>query len=231
MNYIEQVLQHIRFKPDRAAIRQELEEHIEDMLSFAPPMEDGEAESYVWEQMGDPEVVGQALDKEHHVVLGWIWRVAQRICLVTVVCLFITIGFFVGNIAREMILEGSGYKNRAGEPIATIQVNESSQMDNIIFQIDEVVMYPNGAIELRYQYRYDYFARGAKWTFCFANQLFDEKGNCIGMGSQSRRRAGFTTYCQHLWEKDDIDTQTIMIHYSSYGREFYAEIPLDWEVD
>ena len=77
----------IRFKPDRAAVEQELREHIEDktadLMRIFPGMTEAEAEARALSGMGDPEEVGRELAKIHKPWLGYLWR-ASRVLLLTV---------------------------------------------------------------------------------------------------------------------------------------------------
>ena len=70
----------IRFKPDRKAVRAELEEHLEDKaLDFQrifPDLTEAEARERAVSEMGDPMEIGKELAKVHRPWLGYVWRVA-----------------------------------------------------------------------------------------------------------------------------------------------------------
>ena len=71
----------IRFGPDKRAVREELEAHLEDrtadLLRLFPELTPEEAERQAVEGMGDPWDVGQALGRLHKPWLGWLWRASR----------------------------------------------------------------------------------------------------------------------------------------------------------
>ena len=71
--YLLKVEKQIRYIFDRKAIRNELEQHLMD--SMEDLMEEGmskeEAEEMAVSFMGDPIVVGKALNEEHHPLIGY----------------------------------------------------------------------------------------------------------------------------------------------------------------
>ena len=86
----EQVVEQVRFKPDRKAIAAELTAHYEDHVR------DLERLDYPWQlaeeralaAMGDPEQIGKALDRVHRPWLGWLWIASRAVLVLTViVCL------------------------------------------------------------------------------------------------------------------------------------------------
>ena len=78
-NYITDVLSYVKFKFDHRTIRKELQEHMEDLCEDlkAEGMDAEIAESLAVDCMGDATEVGQALNKEHGVILGWICLAAK----------------------------------------------------------------------------------------------------------------------------------------------------------
>lgn len=88
-SYCRAVCAQVRFKPDHAAITEELFGHILDRRDAL--MEQGlsrqEAEARAVAAMGDPEEVGKALNKEHSWLLGWFQVWFHRLFSVGLVCL------------------------------------------------------------------------------------------------------------------------------------------------
>lgn len=82
----------IRFGPDKRAVREELEAHLEDrtadLLRLFPELTPEEAERQAVEGMGDPWEVGQALGRLHKPWLGWLWRASQVLLAAPLVWLF-----------------------------------------------------------------------------------------------------------------------------------------------
>ena len=88
------VVEQIRFKPDRWAVRQELAAHMEDRRAALERLgyDRGLATERTLQAMGDPEAVGKALDQAHKPALGWLWEASRGAVLLMVVLL-------LGNIA------------------------------------------------------------------------------------------------------------------------------------
>ena len=75
-SYLDEVLSFVKFKYDHKAIRRELAEHMTDLKEdlMADGMDEEAAEYMTIAHMGDAEEIGQELNKEHHALLGWVWR-------------------------------------------------------------------------------------------------------------------------------------------------------------
>ena len=81
----DQVTAQVRFWPDRKAIAQELTDHFQDHVR------DLERLDYPWqlaeqralEAMGDPEIIGKALNRVHRPWLGWLWMASRGVLLLT----------------------------------------------------------------------------------------------------------------------------------------------------
>lgn len=92
----------IRFRPDRAAVRRELEAHLEDkqadLRRIFPEMSQEEAERRAVESMGDAWEVRKQLAKIHKPWLGYLWRLSQ--VLAVLACLWlVSFGLFRGEDA------------------------------------------------------------------------------------------------------------------------------------
>lgn len=74
-HWCSQVCGRIRFKPDRKAVYQELMDHLRDSAQALEEtgMESRQAVLLAVERMGDPETVGEQLDRSHSPWLGWLW--------------------------------------------------------------------------------------------------------------------------------------------------------------
>lgn len=81
----DQVTALVRFWPDRNSIARELTAHCEDHVR------DLERLDYPWQLaeeralavMGDPELIGKALDRVHKPWLGWLWVASRAILVLT----------------------------------------------------------------------------------------------------------------------------------------------------
>lgn len=79
--WMDEATRGIRFGPDREAVRQELNEHLEDKIAdlrrFYPDMTEKEAEQRALAQMGDAGEIGKELARIHTPWLGYLWRFSQ----------------------------------------------------------------------------------------------------------------------------------------------------------
>ena len=94
----------IRFKPDREAVRQELQEHFEDktadLMRIFPDMSEEEAVERALSQMGDPKEIGVELAKIHKPWWGYIWKathVIASVLVVWMVLLWVVMAGFIGG--------------------------------------------------------------------------------------------------------------------------------------
>ena len=73
-SYINDILSYVKFKYDHKDIRRELTEHMTDLKEdlMSDGMDEKAAEYLTIVHMGEASEIGQELDKEHHVLLGWI---------------------------------------------------------------------------------------------------------------------------------------------------------------
>ena len=76
--WLDQAVSGIRFGPDRAAVRAELEAHMEDKAAdlqrIFPDISREETEERTLSEMGDPAEIGKKLARIHKPWLGWLWR-------------------------------------------------------------------------------------------------------------------------------------------------------------
>lgn len=71
-DWLDTATKKIRFRPDRKAVRRELEAHLEDMREASGLEEDAALRT-----MGDPEAVAEELGRVHRPWLGYLWRASQ----------------------------------------------------------------------------------------------------------------------------------------------------------
>lgn len=110
-NWLDTAVSGIRFGPDRRAVREELEGHIEDkaadLMRIFPDIPDGEARERALAGMGDPEALKISLARVHKPWLGRLWVLscltlvpAAAVALVMVVALLVSLPDWE---AREVI--------------------------------------------------------------------------------------------------------------------------------
>lgn len=72
MDWLDTATAKIRFRPDRKAVRRELEAHLEDLLDASGLEEDAALRA-----MGDPAEIAEELGRIHRPWLGYLWRLSQ----------------------------------------------------------------------------------------------------------------------------------------------------------
>lgn len=82
---------HIKFKPDRAGVEEELLAHLEDKSAalLRGGMTVPEAEQRALTEMGDADQVGRALAAVHKPWLGYLWAASKwllAVCLIVLLC-------------------------------------------------------------------------------------------------------------------------------------------------
>lgn len=84
LRWLDTAVKGVRFGPDRAAVRAELEAHLEDkqadLRRIFPDMTAEEAETRTLEDMGDPAEIGKELARIHKPWLGYLWPGQQMDC-------------------------------------------------------------------------------------------------------------------------------------------------------
>lgn len=106
----------IRFRPDRKAVRRELEDHLADLREASGLEEDAALAA-----MGDPAEIAEELGRIHRPWLGYLWRVSQIALAGAAVlyCLVLTILTVRGT---SYLLPGeriSGYRHWLGSQAVT----------------------------------------------------------------------------------------------------------------
>ena len=71
-DWLDAATKKIRFRPDRKAVRRELEAHLEDLRDASGLEEDAALRA-----MGDPDEIAEELGRLHSPWLGYLWRLSQ----------------------------------------------------------------------------------------------------------------------------------------------------------
>lgn len=90
---------HIRFKPDRGPVEEELLAHLEDRAEALCQSGMGleRAEKQALASMGDADEVGRQLAAVHRPLLGWLWMVSRW---ALILCVAVTLWLALGVTAR-----------------------------------------------------------------------------------------------------------------------------------
>ena len=132
--WLDEAVKGIRFGPDRAAVRAELEAHLEDKAAdlqrIFPDMLPEDAEARALEDMGDPAEIGKALARIHKPWLGYLWRASKWIAILLVVLLM------AANILNNDHYQSAGYPLwGAFSTVRGPQEGEKTELEGYTFQI------------------------------------------------------------------------------------------------
>lgn len=114
----DEVVEQVRFWPDRTKIAEELDAHYEDHVKDLERIGfDHElAEKRALQAMGDAAEVGRAMDQAHRPGLGWLWLASKGIAILALVSLFLMCvsdgrwqHSFMEPVQREGDYEPDGY--------------------------------------------------------------------------------------------------------------------------
>lgn len=129
--WCETAMGQVRFKPDRGAIRQELEDHYEDHVKDLERV--GYAHTLARERalgaMGDPVEVGRALDKVHRPWLGWLWLVSKWAAIVSLLMLAL---MFFGDSGWQYCFREPAQREGDYEPDGPFFSSEGWEHDNAV---------------------------------------------------------------------------------------------------
>lgn len=188
-SYLDEVLSFIKFKYDHRAIRRELEEHMEDVREelLAEGMEETAADVLTIAYMGDAAEIGQALDKEHGALLGWIWRAARALVILLVLLnsgTFIRFGYDVISPA----ISTYRLQSSAAE-VLHLDGGKWKAYDDTL-DLKEIIYYDDGIIDIRYTVKRNPLAKSIDKGFDVLAVTLDEKGERIYCSSTGWRNGG-----------------------------------------
>ncbi len=236
-DYLNSMLKHVKFTPDRKKIRLEFGEHMEDMFDdyIADGMSEDEAKSSVLENLGDAGDIGKMMNKAHNAALGWIWA-GVKVCLVITIIISMTP---ILNLAEQTGLGimnmiyayyDSGYY---GDEVYRVEIDEKVDIDGHRLVFDDLTKYENGTFVLRYRdFRNPFAANG---DYCFDNSetrvYTDNNSMMTAAFIKDLANAGFVNYFQVAIAGFDNDASKIFIEYDGNqklykGRHFLIEVDL-----
>lgn len=155
--FLDRVVQHVRFRPDRGAVRRELAGHLDDSAAALQQAEGMDAETayaQAVENMGDPDEIGRALDRAHSPLLGWTWLVSKVLCIL--VCVLLGAPMVIGTVvsAGMSVYSMVDYSKDNVEfeaPVDTwVDVGETLELGPKRVTIDWVARLENGDVCVRY---------------------------------------------------------------------------------
>lgn len=227
-DFINKVLGRVRFKYDHEAIRQELEEHIDDLTEELKDggLESGDALTSAILYMGDPEEIGREMDKAHSPALGTVWLILKYAAAVMIVLTVISAAAEIFGLVQNLSQKYQVSDDRYGSAVYTVDVGERFKLDDRNIVIDELVYYETNVLEVRYYMWYDIFSDSIDWTFTLGADCFsDGEGNeyySLGGGGGG----GPISYYQNYIDDFPADADRFIIDYERNGRTIYCDIDL-----
>ncbi len=134
-----EVLNCIRFKPDRPAIEKELTDHYMDHVADLERIgyERKLAEERALMAMGDAAEVGRGLDRAHSPALGWLWQASRVLMIIMLVALLwfgIVEGFWTDIQTDIRFAEHETYRDYG-------YVGASEEKRHLYTLVDEVFLH------------------------------------------------------------------------------------------
>mgnify|MGYP000856600267 CR=1 FL=1 len=222
-SFLSEVLHCIRFPFDREKIRAELESHIEDRAEdYEGKGSDREAAvDLAVRDMGNAREIGQALNRQHNPVLGWIWLVTDVLAVLTAACLIVTL---VLPLLSSLLPFHRLDPIPASDIIYQTKVDKKVKLDDMVIHISDVVYDTNGDLSVDYEY-FDVRLWGSGWSFSNIGEISDNLGNHY-LDGRSEESGGFLSRCRQTVPDFSAEANTLKIDYDSYNREYRLEIPL-----
>ena len=234
--YVEQVLANLRrVTPDeRAAIREELDGHIEDHICDLIELGYDEklAEERAMAAMGDPEEVGRELDKQYP--LRWLVLGRAAVVLTVVLCIQALTGFGILFHARDSVMARLVPSWRDDTEVAENGAELSMRMTvgNDIVRVYRAEVWdlgPTSVAEIGFC-TYDRIPGGiVSEELMNGLRLENQRGEVKDRNSVRSYGNWGAEYGELSVEVAPGDTYVVLV-YEGYGRNVSMEIPLPVEV-
>ena len=239
-DYLDSMLSHVKFSPDRHKIRQEFVEHMEDMFDeySSEGMSDDEARDAVLDNIGDSHEVGKLMNKAHNAVIGWIWQAMKYCLVIVVICCTSTLSPLTANLLEGLHNISMGYVDieAHGEYVYSIELDETVTVDNHKLKFDKLIKYADrGTNEFVICYREYKKLQDCgidRELFWLTEDMFtDDLGEMPDEVTETITNVGFLNYTQVSVTGFSGDAKQIIIEYKGNeqyykGRHFVIVIDL-----
>ena len=213
--YLDQVTNCVVFRYDRADIREELLAHLEDHAQCL--MEEGlskeEAAKEALLAMGDAKEVGEALNKEHNPVLGWIYRISRWVLGLLIVLNLPTVLAVVLMILMTAGQVLMGYDEPRTEEYGAVVWEMDPDVKGKSYQthftVDYVRRYEDGTIQVGYRSWNDLFPPSQGWSLSLSYEMEDGE-RVFGGGSLS---SGLISYGEDRLREPVVDDALYVVYY------------------
>ena len=210
--YLNEVLSFVKFKYDHKDIRRELVEHMADLKEdlMAEGMDEDAAEYMTVEFMGDAAEIGQELDKEHHALLGWVWRGARALAIILIVMNILPAFNFVSGLVSN-VFEKYEPRTEAAEAWR-MELDQEYQIYDDTLILDDIYYYEDGSLEVVYHTKRSPFARSVGWSVGISLGIFDAEGNDIRAGGGGYKSGGYYGIGVDYLKDVPADAKTLEIY-------------------
>ena len=245
-DYLDSMLRHVKFQPDRKKIRQEFGEHMEDMfddyVSFGMP--EDEAKAAVIDNLGDSHEVGKLMNKAHNALIGWIWQVMKVALVITIIFSISPVATLTKELGLGAINIIHGYHNSeydnadSDEIVYCLELDEEVVIDHHMLKFDRLVKYREGRQDL-YVIMYRDFRNvlegrsgDRKFQMLYTVDFTNDSGESPdSIGGSDLSSGGFVNFQEIYLRGLPEDSKSIVIEYSGdemyyKGRHFRIEIEL-----
>jgi len=212
--YLDEVLSFVKFKYDHKNIRRELAEHMADLKEdlMEEGMDEEAAEYMTIAHMGDAAEIGQELDKEHHAMLGWVWRISRILvaCLIgaNIMPMFSLVTGLMSNVSE-------GYAPHSEAPMVwQMELDKEYQLYDDTLILKDVHYYEDGTLEVFYRTKRSPLARSIDWSLSVFLRVFDEDGNNIGEGGGGYKSGVYNGVGTDYKKEVPVDAKTLEIYCS-----------------
>jgi len=227
--FTDKVLKHVKFKYDHGSIRRELNEHMEDLYDglLADGIDENEAKKLTLEYMGNADDIGEELNKVHNPLIGHIWLITRVAAIIAIIMIIMPACGYAESFISTQFFTGYDIKHDDAELIYSIKCDNKTKIDDMNVQLDELLFYDNGELEIRYRTWKDIFSSSIDWSFDIsASCIRDEKGNTY-YSSGGGSNGGVISKHQMFIDGFPEDAEKLIIDYDYNGRKIYFEVPLE----
>ena len=221
--FLEITLSYIKYPFAKKDIKMELEEHILDKIDYyiETGYEREEAENQAIEDMGDPEEIGELLNKEHKPIIGWMIRITS----VAIGLLIFLNVIFTGWVVLALAFDSNPIKRIPKEDIIyRMDISEKVQIDDRVIIFTNIVYDKNEKLHIIYKH-YDKKFWRMGWSLGNIGEIKTDTDYEYLSGS-GYEGSGFISRGRRTLNDFPKDAKTLIIEYDSYNRYYRVEIPL-----
>ena len=224
-SFIDAVVKHVRFRPDRRAIAEELRQHLAESASWLEEEErlsPEEAQRAALARMGEAEAVGEGLNLTHKPLLGWAWYLSRILCAVVCLTFGLYLAYMLVGVTAITLVRGLDQTvfYRYDEAVERIiSVEKTFDLGPHTMTIDEVALLEDGDVIVRYHgvggLRVNWHAPSIS--------VRDEEGQPLGGG-------GISTAGWINWKEDHVSlpegTERLVLGWPEIDPEAVATVDL-----